>query len=255
MSVILPEIVLYNSLKSILKVVKDDFHNNQLEDTIIYACFAKDENGNNIQIENFNYLEQAIAIFANRDREMEISLGYNMQVSGQASIHILLPSEQGKSLLIGASENYQPNVARDNGNQIAEQFSNSYDATYQLMITSENSAEAILIYHFLKAVMLSLYYHFELSGLRDPKWSGQDVSIQQDLIPTHIFHRALGITFWYEVTIPNMITKKLISGLQITGIINTNNTNVGTSNTTTSGLNNNNTNIRTEIEPGAYPTN
>ena len=103
--------------------------------------------------------------------------------------------------------------------------------------------------------MLSLYYHFELSGLRDPKWSGQDVSIQQDLIPTHIFHRALGITFWYEVTIPNMITKKLISGLQITGIINTNNTNVGTSNTTTSGLNNNNTNIRTEIEPGAYPTN
>ena len=94
MSVILPEIVLYNSLKSILKVVKDDFHNNQLEDTIIYACFAKDENGNNIQIENFNYLEQAIAIFANRDREMEISLGYNMQVSGQASIHILLPSEQ-----------------------------------------------------------------------------------------------------------------------------------------------------------------
>lgn len=219
MAIILPEIILYNGLKTILKVVKDDFSNNQLQDTILYACFAKDENDKDIQIENFNYLEQSIAIFANKNKELEISLGYNMQVSGQPHIHILLPSEQGKNLLIGASENYQPDLQRNNGEELAEQFSNSYDATYQLMITSENSSEAVLIYHFLKAMMLSLYYHFELSGLRDPKWSGQDVSIQQDLIPAHIFHRALGVSFWYEITIPNLITKKLIKGINLTSII------------------------------------
>ena len=220
MAILLPEIIIYNSLKALLAFVKEDFANNQLLDTIIYSCFAKDDQGKAIKIEQFDYLEQAIATLTNKKKEIEISLGYNMQVSSQVSIHILLPSEQGKPLNIGASEGFDVNVSRDNGKSASEQYSNIYDATYQLMITGENSSEVIMVYHFLKALMLSLYYHFELMGLRDPKWSGQDVSIQQDLIPTHIFHRALGISFWYEVSIPNLISKKLITGLQISGIIN-----------------------------------
>lgn len=219
-AVLMPEIVIYNTLKSIFKIVKEDFANASSEqDTILYNFFGKDENNNIVSWETFDYFEQSKELFINRN--IEVNLGYNMENSGMGVVHILLPEEIGRDFGIGADENYQPNVITNISNGVdnfTPQYNKMYDANYNLMITSENTLEVLLIYNFIKASFIALHYHLELSGLRLPKFSGRDVQIQSDLVPTHIFHRSFNLSFMYEVYVPDFFSKRIIRGFSVTGI-------------------------------------
>lgn len=225
-AVIMPEIILYNTLKSIFNIVKKDFNESESEkDSILYSYFGLDDNGNRLSWETFDYFEQAKELFIRRN--IEVNLGYNLEKSAMGVVHILLPEETGRDLGIGADENYQPNVIEHQSSgrsNYKAQFTNTFDANYNLMITSENTMEVLLLYNFIKASFISLYYHLELSGLRLPKLSGRDVQFQSDLVPTNVFHRSLNVSFMYEVTVPDLFSKRIIRAFSVTGI-NSSNTN------------------------------
>lgn len=222
-AVLMPEIVIYNTLNSIFQIIKDDFESEDSEiDTILYHMFGVDENNKELEWETFNYFEQAKELFIKR--KIEVNLGYNMENSGQGVIHILLPEETGRDFGIGADENYKPNFITDDSNsQYSQpQYNNVYDANYNLMITSENTLEVLLIYNFIKVSFIALNVHLQLSGLQLPKFSGRDVQVQSDLVPTHIFHRSFGLSFFYEVYVPDFFRKKIIRNFKVTGINLTN---------------------------------
>jgi hypothetical protein len=221
-AVLMPEVVLYHTLNSILEIVRNDFNSHQVEDTILYHYFAKNECGQDVKWETFHYFEQAKELFVHKNK-IQVNLGYNMEVSDIACIHILLPSESGQPLGIGADENYigyQENKHQDTYQAI---FTEMFDATYNLIITSESTLEVLLIYNLLKASLISLYTHIELSGLRLPKISGQDIQLAGDLVPPHIFHRSLSLNFKYEVHVPDILRNRMIKDFQVTGIIQSNN--------------------------------
>lgn len=214
--VVAPEIILYKTLISIFKIVQQDYiDNNDETKTILYNFFGIDENLDALQFEEFNFLEQAKQIFVNKIPQ--VNLGYNLEVANQGCIHILLPNEQGQPLAIGADENYQQYIEDDE--KFKEVFSQRFDSTYNILITSENYFEVILIYNLLKSSILALNYHFELAGLRLPKVSGSDLNIQSDLVPTHIFHRSIMLNFFYELNVSNFFYKNLVKNFRISGII------------------------------------
>lgn len=222
-AVLMPEVVLYNTINSILEIIRSDFNSHQLEDTILYHFFAKNECGDDVEWETFNYLEQAKELFIERNR-VQVNLGYNLSVSDIACIHILLPSESGMPLGIGADENYIGYQENKFSNTHQAIYTEMFDATYNLIITSESTMKVILIYNLLKASFISLYYHIELSGLRLPKLSGQDIQLHSDLVPAHIFHRSLSLNFKYEVHVPDILRTRMIKDFNITGISYSNNT-------------------------------
>lgn len=218
--ILMPEMVIYKTLKAIFSTIKADFAENPEEETMLYRFFKKDENGNDIKWETFNHYDQAKDIFINKDTE--IHLGYNLEVAGMGCVHILLPSETGSPLGIGADENYQDPITTTDGmaNEYRQAvFTKKFDSTYQLMITSENTLEVLLIYNFIKACFISLNAHLELAGLRNPRFGGNDVNIQSDKVPTHIFHRSFSLNFFYEVHVPELFRNRLIKDFNSTGII------------------------------------
>lgn len=224
MEVIMPEIIIYNTLNSIFQIVKDDFAENSLEDTILYTFFGQDSNQKEVAWETFNYFDQAQELFINRG--VEITLGYNMETASMGCIHILLPQETGRPFSLGADENYQQNYVENVRPGQANYFptySMTYDSNYNLMITSDNTMEVLLIYNFIKASFIALNAHIELSGLRLPKFGGQDVNLQSDLVPPHIFHRSFNLSFFYEVIVPDLFSRRIIKKFKIAGI-NTANT-------------------------------
>lgn len=213
--IIMPEIIIYKSLVSIFNIVKQDFlESTDEEQSMLFNFFGKDENGDFLNFEQFNYFEQAKETFI--QKSPQVNLGYNLEVASMGSIHILLPGENGQPLTIGADENYQPYI--QNQTEFKATFSQRFDSTYNILITSENTFEVILIYNLLKSSILALNYHFELAGLRLPKTSGQDLNVQSDLVPTHIFHRSLMLNFFYELNVSDFFYKKLVKNFKITGI-------------------------------------
>lgn len=219
-ALIIPEITLLKTLESILKVVKDDWNTkspSNVTETYLYKLFKKDEFGNDLKINTFNYFDEAVDAIAKKT--IPIYLGYNMSVSEQVGVHILLPSDNGRPLNLGAGEGYQQDELSTDETKIATTFSFTTDTVYQIMVSGSNSSEVVLVYHFLRAGLLSLNYHLELCGLRSPKFGGQDINFQSDLVPPNLFHRSIMLSFFYEVNVPDLFYKAIISAFSTSGIM------------------------------------
>lgn len=209
--ILLPEIVIYNTLNSIVRLLKTDLESKEDDkETILYKILGVDEEGNPIKMNLYNYFVQAKKMILN-PKNLSVNFGYNQEVAKIISMHILLPSEQGDST-IGEDEGYlTKDILDSEGKLIGKQqcFTQLYDCTYQIMITSNNSSEVNVLYNVLKSMLLMLVPHLELMGLRLPKLSGNDIIMQDDLSPVPIFHKVINLSFKYEHTVPSLIREEV----------------------------------------------
>jgi len=201
-AILMPELVIYNALTSIINLLRKNLSDNAGHDdlTILYGLLGKDVDGNPLKINSFNYFAQAKKILSRPD-SLSVNFGYNLAVAKIISLHILLPSEAYESSSIG---------------QLAggddEEMMQFYNCNYQVMITSDNSNEVNVVYNILKSMLIMLVPHLELMGLITPKLSGGDVIMQDEFIPATISHKVLNISFRYELNIPTLLEKTVMSG-------------------------------------------
>ena len=206
--ILLPELVIYKTLVAIIKLLRKDLETNVNEkNTILYRIFGLDEQGEDLQINIYNYFKQAKKILETK-QNLSVNFGYNQEVANMISLHIILPSETGK-IGIGADEGYMNNID-DTETLYNGYYTSVYEATYQIMITSNNSAEVSVVYFILKSMLLMLVEQLELMGLRLPSISGNDIVMQDDLTPVPIFHKVLNLSFTYEHNVPQALQKNII---------------------------------------------
>ena len=209
--ILLPEVVIFNTLESIVKLLRDDLIQNPDTDsnTILYKILGLDEEGKTIKINLYEYFKQAKRMFLKPDN-LSVNFGYNQKVANMISMHILLPAEQGKST-IGEDEGYiEEDIIEENVKTATQPyFTQTYECTYQIMITSNNSMEVNVVYNILKSMLLMLTPHLELMGLRIPVLSGNDIIMQDDLIPNPIFHKVINLSFTYEHNVPQLLRNEV----------------------------------------------
>lgn len=209
--ILLPEVIIYNTLESIVKLLKNDLMENVGNDekTILYKILGVDEEGNQIRMNLYNYFVQAKKIILT-EGNLSVNFGYNQEVAKIISMHILLPSEQGKST-IGEDEGYIEDDVMKEGKKIGTQnyFTQLFQCTYQIMITSNNSAEVNVVYNIMKSMLLMLTPHLELMGIRIPELSGNDIMMQDDLTPVPLFHKVINLSFKYEHNVPQLTVNKV----------------------------------------------
>lgn len=218
---IIPENIILTGIRSFIALATASYIADvtiDKNDNILYDLFNTDDNGDVLALDNFNYYKQAVAIITKPNtevRQLDIFQGYNQQRQGLPTIHVLLPSEsKGREDSIGDSVG-NPAVTFDTvTNLVTLTKEKSFAPTYNLMITSSNSAEVLLIYYFLRSMFIAFDQHFELSGLRDVRFSGADITFQPDL-PPGIFHRNLSISFDYII----QVKVKFLSSINIGFII------------------------------------
>ena len=205
--ILLPEFVIHKTLVAIVKMLRSDLAEHAADDTqsILYKILGTDEQGQPLQLNLYNVFKQAKKIIQTKNN-LSVNFGYNQEVAQIISLHILLPSEQGK-MAIGADEGYLSDDIVEDGEKTRVQnyYTQMYDATYQIMITSNNSAEVNVVYNILKSMLLMLVPQLELMGLRLPTLSGNDVVMQDDLVPVPLFHKVINLSFTYEHNVPQMV--------------------------------------------------
>lgn len=230
---IVPEVIIYHSVKSILAFIKKDYEDDTTTgktENILHKILYKDDNGITLSLNNFDYLKQGVNLFVNNQnnthaRKIDVNVGYNTQRAGIPTIHILLPNESKHDIGIGMGEGYQgyelitTTIEGEDDEEDVEvttrrnKYTGVYKSNYNLIITSDNSSEAVLIYHVLKNLMFACFPAFELRGLRDVEFGGQDLQFTNEFIPPEVFHRSLTINFFYESTVPSLVVDDLITGI------------------------------------------
>ena len=214
--ILIPEMVIYQTLENITEYIRRDIaaHTNDESVTVLYRLLGLDDENNPMKMNRYNYFVQAKKIFSN-PKNLSVNFGYNFEVAKIISFHIILPSEQQMPPAIGEDEGYLTETDENGNTQL--KFCQMLSSTYQIMITSDNMSEVNLIYHVYKSLLIALVPHLSLKGLLNPKMSGNDIVFQDDTMPMGIFHRVLNLSFEYELVIPQILLRGLVTSISFNG--------------------------------------
>lgn len=166
-----------------------------------------------LAFDGMNYFNEMAKIIETRytseTRKLVINLGFNpnREIFPQASI--LLPNEENDPKFLGQ---HPSNINLGDGTT-AFGRAHAYQTTYNILLTSDNYNEVILIYHFLKSIILMGYDQFTAAGLQNLYVAGRDISMDFDLEPTNLYHRSIALTFFYCNELPSMTSSSGITGL------------------------------------------
>ena len=194
-----PEVTLYKTVNSILNFLRSDLDSNVStpEKSFLYKLCGDETMSNG----RYQYFEQAKKVFTSKiddPRFIDVHMMYNLQSAKPVSIVISHSAEStGSGNGLGLDEAFHTQVVNDN-----ETFNNSltrrYNATYQLIIVTDNTNESVLVYQILKSMLLSFTNHLNFLGIANLKIGGQEMRLQSDHIPKHLNTKALTLNFEYD---------------------------------------------------------
>lgn len=203
---LMPDWILFHTLETAKKILVTDLEEKTRdEDTYLYKLLGLDEQGNRLQLNRYDVFKQAKKMLT-APHNMSVNFGYNQEVANIISLHILLPSETARTE-IGNGEGY---LLENDSNTTQNYYTQMYESTYQIMITSSNGSEVNVTYHLFKSMLLLLVEHLEFMGLRNPSFSGNDIVMQDDLVPVPIFHKVLNVSFNYEHVVPKLFADEFL---------------------------------------------
>lgn len=200
-----PEFIIFYALQAALAFIRKDYEDNAADETqsFLYKLV------HDIGIERYEYFTQAKALFlasADDRKSIELSMMYNNQAQKPVNVYISLPSETPAQNTVGYGQESEPLYTDTThpDESVTSTFRNIYTrrfkANYNLVITSDNADEVVLLYHIFKSLLISLNTHFSLAGLQNVGLGGQDLKIYSELIPKSLYIRGINIFLEYETS-------------------------------------------------------
>jgi len=213
-SLIVPEVTLYNLINGLLNELDKNWNNTQDKTkTHLYRFW------NGVIDTKYDYYKEAVHLFASRDidnpRKVACRLFYDMERASLPTMHITMPSDLTGDNSIGVD---QSGLASEifvdaNAGEITPTLARRFDSQFYIICTSENNREVLLMYHTLRAMIISSWHVLEHSGLQNMKISGQELKINETNVPNHIFMRGIGIMSSYDIRVPSAFPLPLITQL------------------------------------------
>jgi hypothetical protein len=206
MAIAIPNLKIKAILEILVGVVRADYSTkktaNLESESWLYRCF------NGIKYGNFDYYKQAIEILINRDqnniKQLNIRNGFSLvDKPNTPTIHIHVPGEQqggvnAIGLNLDTNQFYENSVDTD----FNEKYARSFEGDYDLMITSPNYDEVELLYRFLQALFISAGDTFNENFDGVFKFSGKQIIVNPDTMPTPMFIKVWSIKIQQTITVP-----------------------------------------------------
>ncbi len=200
MALIIPEIILLQTFKNVLKFIRTDYNNSvsagDITKSMLYRLLSGDE------IQRYKMFDQSISVLITKEdnpRHLDINLFFNAKRAPIPTMHIMVPSESQKDNAMSMSEGFKAPIFDETVGEYRKVYNRRFTARYNLVITSDNLNEVILLYHFFRSILISISPHLSLSGLENVKQNGGDIQIDPSIVPINIHSRAIGVEFDYDV--------------------------------------------------------
>lgn len=218
--IFIPEDKLFFFIKYIVNYIKVDYEQKvDKNETLLYIWFHRSEN-DLLGVEQMDWYNQAVELFTrdnSHPQKLNIRMHFDADRASIPTIHLNLPSEQTNFNGIGVDKGYQIGGVDELQREFYEINTRAFSSTFQLIISSDNENEVLIIYHSLRAGIISMLDILDVNGIRDPKLGGQDLQFNPMIVPPHIFTRAISISFFYEVDVPSVIREKIVNDVSIEG--------------------------------------
>lgn len=187
---IVPEILLKLAIEAIIKYVRQDFNNCADEkDSLLYLMFEGNTYG------TFDFFQQVKELMITRgdegDRAISVNLMFNPDRVTIPTIHITIPTDSAKDNSIGVD----PDTDEDTG---IRTYSRRFQASYMIIITSTTPIEVIILYYFIRNMLITIFDTLSLAGLDNIQIGGQDLRLASSAIPSGVFSKSITISADYD---------------------------------------------------------
>ncbi len=218
-NLMVPEVTLYNLVNGLLEDIDREFNSTaDKTKTKLYRYW------NGVVDGNYDYYVEAISLFTSRDvdnpRRVSCRMFFDASKARVPTMHITMPSDQTGSNSIGVDELGSVSDIYISDNEATPTLGRRFDSQFSVICTSENNKEVLLMYHTLRAMIISAHRSLDFAGMQNLKISGQEIRLRGEDIPNHIFMRGLGLTFSYDIRVPNLFSEKIVNQYALKGRIN-----------------------------------
>lgn len=213
----IPDIKLHEVIKMCLVAIRADYAANSgtAANTILYHLLNStdkmDDSG------KYVWLDQAIEIFITRDENhpkyLDSRLFFDRERASIPTIHVMMSGEQKGADGINFDEGFQAEQVI-NGTQ-RPVFNRQFDINCNIVCTSDNAHETVIIYHVIKSMLIAINRHIQYVGFINPVYGGRDITISQELVPSGIYARAISFSASYELSVPAVVLDTIISTVWI----------------------------------------
>lgn len=161
----------------------------------------------------YNNLVDILIREDNNPRKLETRLMFDPSRAELPTIHIHMPSEEP---LNGDMLGYSPDDIEElSGGYGSEIYKKFFGANYDIIVTSNNQMEVLLIYEFLKYIFIAgkdtLNHNFNKFN-----FSGKELMYDNNLMP-NIFFRAFSINIEEKIEVPSILSQISVTGIEIEG--------------------------------------
>lgn len=218
-TLIIPDIVIVNTLNAILTMLRNN-HNDAIDDgdesrSLLYILF------NALNLGTYDYYEnvkQLIITTSQDPKHLNVQLAFPHNTGDSTvSMYVSLASDSNKndSLNMGQGNQSELVLSNDNGeDEYIPLYNRRFATTYQLIILGENKNQISILYNLMRAMIISYQRHFELEGLSNFKIGGQDIKLFVP-IPDRVFSRAITMNFEYEIVTPDIDIQRIFSKFRL----------------------------------------
>lgn len=207
----IPDIKLHEILKSCLVALRQDYSAAPTpQDSILYYLLQDTKQSDTGKYKWFN---EAVEIFItrdeNHDKYLDTRLFFDRDRAAIPTIHIMLSGESKGKDGMGFDVGFNPETVVGENVQLV--MNRQFDINANIVITSDNTFETIIIYHVMKSMLISLSTYVQLMGFINPVLGGRDININQDIVPNGVYARSLNFSAGYELGVPEACVTKIIN--------------------------------------------
>lgn len=213
---IVPELIMYKYITGLVTFLKNDYNaKTDKSKTLLYEMFY------GLLEDKKNYYEDAVSLFTREQgdgRLIEVRKFFDAKRADIPTIHITIPQDLPGQNSLGMSETDETESWEEVGDtvySVRPLYQRRFDCKFYIVCSSDNHAETMVMYHALRAGILSTIDTLTLSGLEKPVMDGNEVKLDESLAPPHIFHRGIGIACSYDIKIPRWNINQQISDINV----------------------------------------
>jgi hypothetical protein len=210
---VFPQLKLHRAIRAFFKFIKEDFKTNREEETYLYKLMG----GGDSKLGLYDFYKQAAHLFtleSNDQQGIEVTAFFNANRAALPTVHITLPGESPQDDGIGFDEGYQEALYNNNTGEHMTVFTRRFNTQYNLLITSKNPMEVLMIYEVLRAGLIGMNEALFCWGIENVSLSGQDLTINPEIVPQGVFMRSMGIAMNYEVDAPSVHKEDTITDIK-----------------------------------------
>lgn len=201
--IFLPEIRLKRIIDSLLNYLKEDLkinidHNTENE-SYLYLLFHESKEDTTFSV-NYKEAKQIFLRVEADPRYLKVSPIFDRRRAQVPTIHIVVPQDGEEYRQIGdaVGEFY------DIDNFIIEKRGRAFQTQFNLITTSDNITEVLLINYVLRALLIGAVPQLEYFGFINSHISTQDLNINPDLFPANAYIKGILLTAAYPEIVPEV---------------------------------------------------